>query len=249
MGGLFVITGVLPLAAIWVVKAWCRTRRTPGAAGAPRRRRGLFLDRELLRLNAGIFVLHFVLYAMFVVVPAMIVQCRTGTGGALEAVPAGGAGLVLLMVPPILYADRRNRPKPVMVACVALLAAVLAAFAFAGAGIALLAGLLLAFFAAFNVLEALLPSLVSRIAPAHARGAAIGVYNTAQTARPVLRRRGRRLDRRPFRRQPRVRRLRAADGGLARDGGRHAGAGAAAGCQPGRRLGVVYSYSTRPRGL
>ena len=44
-----------------------------------------------------------------------------------------------------------------------------------------LAGLLLVFFAVFNALEALLPSLVSRIAPAHARGAAIGVYNTAQT--------------------------------------------------------------------
>jgi MFS family permease len=68
-----------------------------------------------------------------------------------------------------------------MIGCVALLAAVLAAFALAGPGIAVLAGLLLAFFAAFNVLEALLPSLVSRIAPAHARGAAIGVYNTAQT--------------------------------------------------------------------
>ena len=49
------------------------------------------------------------------------------------------------------------------------------------AGLLALAGLLLGFFAAFNVLEALLPSLVSRVAPAHARGAAIGVYNTAQT--------------------------------------------------------------------
>ena len=41
--------------------------------------------------------------------------------------------------------------------------------------------MLFAFFIAFNVLEAILPSLVSRIAPARARGAAIGVYNTAQT--------------------------------------------------------------------
>ena len=41
--------------------------------------------------------------------------------------------------------------------------------------------ILLAFFAAFNVLEALLPSLVSRIAPAEGRGVAIGVYNTTQT--------------------------------------------------------------------
>ena len=49
------------------------------------------------------------------------------------------------------------------------------------AGIGALAALMLAFFVAFNVLEALLPSLVSRLAPAEGRGVAIGVYNTTQT--------------------------------------------------------------------
>ena len=44
-----------------------------------------------------------------------------------------------------------------------------------------LALLMLAFFVAFNALEALLPSLVSRIAPAQGRGVAIGGYNTTQT--------------------------------------------------------------------
>jgi MFS family permease len=181
MGGLFVITGVLPLAAIWVVKVLVPD--VPEAVVAPRRAGGggKFMDRELLRLNAGIFVLHFVLYAMFVVVPAMIVDAGLELASHWKLYLPVVLISFLLMVPPILYADRRNQPKPVMVGCVALLAAVLAAFALAGAGIALLAGLLLAFFAAFNVLEALLPSLVSRIAPAHARGAAIGVYNTAQT--------------------------------------------------------------------
>jgi MFS family permease len=85
------------------------------------------------------------------------------------------------MVPPILYADRRNRPKPVMLGAVALLLFVQAALAFGGSGIAKFAVLMVAFFTAFNILEALLPSLVSRLAPAAARGAAIGVYNTTQT--------------------------------------------------------------------
>src|SRR3989441_11045384 len=40
---------------------------------------------------------------------------------------------------------------------------------------------MLAFFVAFNVLEAMLPSLVSRMAPSRGRGVAIGVYNTTQT--------------------------------------------------------------------
>ena len=180
MDGLFAITGLLSLGAIWVVKAL-----VPDAAPAAQRKAGsrMFVDLELLRLNTGIFVLHFILYAMFIIVPAMIV----GAGLELSAhwklyLPVVLASF-LLMLPPILYADRREGSKPVMLGCVALLAAVLAALAAVGSGASLvvLAGLLLGFFAAFNVLEALLPSLVSRVAPAHARGAAIGVYNTAQT--------------------------------------------------------------------
>jgi MFS family permease len=67
------------------------------------------------------------------------------------------------------------------VGAVALLLGVQAALTAAGTSLAAYALLLLAFFVAFNVLEALLPSLVSRMAPAHARGTAIAVYNTAQT--------------------------------------------------------------------
>jgi MFS family permease len=85
------------------------------------------------------------------------------------------------MVPAVLYADRRNASKPVLIGAVVLLVGAEAAFAALGGGLAVLAVLMLGFFVAFNVLEALLPSLVSRIAPAQGRGAAIGVYNTTQT--------------------------------------------------------------------
>jgi predicted MFS family arabinose efflux permease len=83
------------------------------------------------------------------------------------------------MVPAILYADRR--PKPVLVAAVAVLFGAEALLGRIDAGIAGIAAPMLAFFVAFNVLEALLPSLVSRLAPAEGRGVAIGVYNTTQT--------------------------------------------------------------------
>ena len=76
---------------------------------------------------------------------------------------------------------RRNRPKPVLIGAVALLLVAEALFAAAGASVLALSVLLFAFFAAFNVLEALLPALVSRLAPAQGRGLAIGVYNTTQT--------------------------------------------------------------------
>lgn len=129
----------------------------------------------------GLFVLHMVQMAMFVVVPPLLV----GAGLALAEhwklyLPVVLASFAV-MLPPILYADRRNRPKPVLLGSVVLLAAVLAALALLGLSVATLALLLFAFFVAFNVLEAILPSLVSRVASAHARGAAIGVYNTAQT--------------------------------------------------------------------
>jgi MFS family permease len=179
MAGLFVLTGVLCLAAMAVVK----TLVPDAAAAAPRAAaggKGIF-DIELLRLNFGIFVLHMVQMAMFVVLPPLLVTA--GLPGAEHwklYLPVVLASFTL-MVPPVLFADRRNRPKPVMVGAVTLLLAVQTGLAFMGTTLAVLAVLLLAFFAAFNVLEALLPSLVSRIAPAHARGAAIGVYNTTQT--------------------------------------------------------------------
>jgi MFS family permease len=180
--GLFGLTGVLCLAAIAVVKYLVPDPppAPPKKAGGGTLREGI-LDPQLLRLNAGIFILHIVLYAMFVVVPPMVVQA----GLDLEShwklyLPVVLASFVL-MIPAILYADRRNRSKPVLVGAVALLLGAEALFAAIGGSLAGIAVLLLAFFVAFNVLEALLPSLVSRVAPAQGRGIAIGVYNTTQT--------------------------------------------------------------------
>jgi MFS family permease len=172
------LTGVLSLAAIGVVKAL-----VPDPPAAPRRAgpAAARISADLLRLNVGIFVLHIVLYAMFVVVPPLLVA----SGWPLVEhwkiyLPVLGASFVA-MVPAVLYADRRNRPKPVLLASVALLGAVLLLLAVSAAGTLRLALLMFGFFAAFNVLEAMLPALVSRLAPTHGRGFAIGVYNTTQT--------------------------------------------------------------------
>jgi MFS family permease len=179
MGGLFGLTGVLALAAIWVVRS-----QVPDAPARKRdagNGRAGVLDAELMRLHAGIFVLHIVLYALFVVVPPRLVRSGLEAADHWQLYLPVVLLSFLVMIPPILYAERRNRHKPVLVAAVVVLAAVEAAFGILDGGIAVLALLMLAFFVAFNVLEALLPSLVSRLAPPHGRGAAIGVYNTAQT--------------------------------------------------------------------
>jgi MFS family permease len=182
MGGLFVLTGVLSLAAIAVVVLVVPLPRPHAVAKAAAGvLRAALLDAELLRLNAGIFVLHAVQMAMFVVVPPLLVTAGLPLSEHWQLYLPVVLASFALMLPPVLQADRRNAARGVMLASIALLAAVQAALANAGASIAVLALLLVAFFTAFNVLEALIPSLVSRIAPEQARGAAIGVYNTTQT--------------------------------------------------------------------
>lgn len=188
MEGLFALTGLLSLVAIWVVKtqvpdAPAPSRgAAPGSEGArPLPMRAAVLHPELLRLNVGIFILHVVLYAMFVVVPPMMVDAGLELSEHWRLYLPVVLFSFVVMIPPILYVDRRNAPKPVMLGAVALLVAVEAAFGALDKGLSTLAALMLGFFISFNVLEALLPSLVSRIAPAGGRGVAIGVYNTTQT--------------------------------------------------------------------
>jgi MFS family permease len=182
MAGLFALNGVLCVGAMAVVR-WMVPEPPPlqpPADAAATLRQGA-LDPELLRLNAGIFILHVVLYSMFVVVPPRLVAAGLPLSQHwmlyLPVVLASFA----CMVPLILYADRRSRAKPVLLASVALLACAEALLGALEGGVGTIAGLMLAFFIAFNVLEALLPSLVSRLAPAEGRGVAIGVYNTTQT--------------------------------------------------------------------
>ena len=182
MGGIFALTGILSLAAVPVVKLIVPDPEAGElAAQTAPPQRGRLVNVELLRLNAGIFILHLVLYAMFVVTPTLIVEAGLDLSQHWKLYLPVLLGSFALMVPAVLYADRRNQPKPVLLGAVGLLLCVELGFALAGARLGALAGLMLGYFVAFNVLEAMLPSLVSRLAPARGRGTAIGVYNTTQT--------------------------------------------------------------------
>jgi len=181
MGGLFTLTGVLCIGAIGVVKGLvpevaARSHLPQPAAHALR----AALAPELLRVNLGIFVLHLVQMAMFVVLPLRLVEVGLALPEHWKLYLPVVLASFAFMIPPILHADRRNRPKPVLLGAIALLVAVQLCLPLA-AGILGHAMAILAFFIAFNILEALLPSLISRLAPAAARGTAIGVYNTTQT--------------------------------------------------------------------
>ena len=180
MGGLFVMTGALAIAAIFLLlKAVPPAPPPHGHEKLPLRR--VILDADLLRLNVGIFTLHLIQMAMFVVLPHALVD-----HGHLAAadhwrvyLPAVLASFAV-MVPAIIAAERRNRMRLVFRGAVALLVLVQLGLLLAGQGLWTLALWLLLFFVAFNILAATRPSLVSRTAPPAAKGAALGVYNTTQ---------------------------------------------------------------------
>jgi MFS family permease len=188
MPGMFALTGVLALAAMVVV---ARVIPDPPAGAfhfhsdaevAPARLSDVLRDGQLLRLDFGIFALHAAQMAMFTVIPFALRE----TGNLPESQHWKVYLPVMLlafavMVPAIIIGEKKAKLKPIFTAAVALLLVtqiLLTQFIGSFWGIA---ALLLTFFIAFNTLEASLPSLVSKIAPAQAKGTAMGVYNTSQS--------------------------------------------------------------------
>ncbi|AIY39631.1 putative transport protein [Collimonas arenae] len=183
MGGIFAMTGILSLAAIGVV-IWL----VPSVPLVKARRVAwseILRNSELMRLNYGVFALHMTQMAMFVVMPAALVKYAglPITSHWKIYLPVVLASFVM-MLPPVFVGEKQGKMKQVMVAAVALLFMVqlglLLTFSMETIRWEWLVVLLLGFFIAFNVLEASQPSLVSRIAPPAAKGAALGVYNTMQ---------------------------------------------------------------------
>lgn len=183
--GLFWATSLLALAGIGVlifrVPNPVASRFHRDAEPVPDQFMRVLRDTQLLRLDAGIFSLHMILMASFVVMP-LVLRDRVGLAPAHHWLVYLGV-LVLsiaLMVPFVLVAEKRRLLKQVFVASVLVLsAAQVGLFEFDHRLLAVSA-LLLVFFTAFNVLEATLPSLVSRLAPPEMKGTAMGVYSTSQ---------------------------------------------------------------------
>ena len=141
----------------------------------------LLKDVELLRLNLGIGTLHFAQMASWVAVPVLLEQSLGIGRGDHWMIYLGTMGLSFLcMLPFIIIAETRRKMKPVFIGAVVLLAVAEVVLAGStGYRYGFIAGLFL-FFMAFNLLEASLPSLVSKLAPAGGRGTAMGIYSTSQ---------------------------------------------------------------------
>ena len=182
--GIFAMTGILALLAMIVVykiipnPLVCRFHSdTEASAG---RFSNVLHNPELLRLNFGVFTLHATLMALWLVVPLSLRDAGLAVDHHWQIYLPVLLISMALIVPAIIYAEKKVKLKPVFVVAVSVLLASQGLLALMLDSIWGMATALLVFFTAFNLLEASLPSLISKIAPVGAKGTAIGVYSSIQ---------------------------------------------------------------------
>ncbi len=140
-------------------------------------------DHSLFRLNSGVFILHLSLTSVFLVVP-LVLRDRFGLANVdhwqlyLPVILLAMG----LMVPLVILAEKGRRMKEVLLLAIALAGLSLFAMGVAQEGIWLFSALLVVFFLAFNLAEAIMPSWVSKVANASMRGTAMGIFASSQFA-------------------------------------------------------------------
>lgn len=135
---------------------------------------------DLLRLNYGIFALHLILMASFVVVPLLMRDAGLQAGKHwLVYLPVLVTSMAAI-IPFVIIAEKKRQMKTVFVgAVISLICANVGFILLHGQLIGLIACLWV-FFCGFNLLEATLPSLISKTAPGDLKGTAMGIYSSAQ---------------------------------------------------------------------
>ncbi|MDY6920124.1 MAG: MFS transporter [Pseudomonadota bacterium] len=183
--GLFWLTALLAGAGViivlWVVptpdqrKVYRDTRPVVAHLGE------VLKDVNLLRLDLGVFLLHMVMTATFVVMPGWLLHQAGLAQGRhwLVYLPVLFLSFVL-MLPLMILAEKARKIKQVFLAAVALLVVALFSLSQWHMGLWSIVLGLFVFFWGFNLLEALLPSLVSKLAAPGLKGTSMGVYSTCQ---------------------------------------------------------------------
>ena len=185
LGGLqliFVITGILALLGIalmlYLVPTPAQKKHRDGGAVMGEIFKQL-ANGQLWPLNIGIFILHALMVAMFVAIPQQLIQ----SGLSLDQhawlyLPVLFIAFVL-MVPFVIVAEKKRQMKSIVIIALAIMvvALTLMSQAISVWSWAIALGV---FFWAFNIMEATLPSWLSKVAPAGAKGSAMGIYSTLQ---------------------------------------------------------------------
>ena len=136
-------------------------------------------DRQLLGMTLGVFVLHFTVTALFLHFPGMLVSAGLSAEKHWMVYLPVMALAFVAMLPMIILAEAKGRIKPVYIFAITVLSISLIAFTQAHS-VSMLVVLAWVYFVGFNLLEATLPSLVSKQARPGARGTAMGLFSSAQ---------------------------------------------------------------------
>jgi predicted MFS family arabinose efflux permease len=183
LSGLFAATSILALASLlllWLIVPTPQAVRAPAAAGFAQVL-AMLRDARMLVLNGSVFFLHALLTASFVGLPLLLanrLQLPVNEHWHLYLPVMVIAALV--MGGAMRHMREVAQSLRVVMVCVVAIGLALVGFALSGSHLLAFAGAAAVFFSGFNLLEAALPSLVSRLAPAHLRGAAMGAYSTSQ---------------------------------------------------------------------
>ncbi len=185
IGGVFFLAAVLALAGIAIVVFVVPTPQQSGSHRDTGAIPTLFVstlkNAQLLRLDFGIFSLHAILMAMFVAIPVLL---ESELGLAKDAHWQVYLPVLVLafvgMLPLMIFAEKKRKIKPVFLFAIVLIGLSNIAIGQFFNTVSLALVFIFVFFLGFNLLEAMLPSLVSKISPVGAKGTAMGVYSTSQ---------------------------------------------------------------------
>lgn len=179
MSGIFYLIAALAVVAIGLVMS-IKIETQTAQNRSPALLRQILRDPQQWRLNIGVFVLHAVQMAMWVVLPQRLTDLGINHGQSawlyfVIILVSMGA-----MIPLIIRAEKHGKMTAIMAISITLIATAQLLLAFNLGSIVVTGFALLLFFVGFNVLEATQPSLLSKITDPDNKGAAAGVYNTIQ---------------------------------------------------------------------
>ncbi|WP_144212383.1 MFS transporter [Shewanella donghaensis] len=182
--GLFFLTAILAVLGMIIVQVLVPNPVSQAPKGdtvaTPTKLKRMLMDPQLFRLDAGIFILHLVLTAVFVALPLDLVDAGLVKEKHWMLYFPAFIGAFFLMVPLIIIGVKRNNTKTMFQISLMIMMVALAAMGMYADNLWVLTAAVVLFFTGFNYLEASLPSLIAKFCPVGDKGSAMGVYSTSQ---------------------------------------------------------------------
>jgi len=182
--GLFWLIAVFSLLAVLIIQFIVpnpkQSKKHREAELIPAQFSQVLKNVELLRLNYGIFILHIILSASFVIVPLLMRDAGLPADDHWQVYLPVFIVSMAAIIPFVILAEKKQKLKSVFIGAIVVLILADSGLMYLHDRLYGIIGFLGLFFCGFNLLEASLPSLVSKTAPADLRGTAMGIYSTSQ---------------------------------------------------------------------